>query len=114
MQRLIFKGLHYCQMCLNFVLDRHITPNCNFSFFFFFPLSLFFFKLGIAKYFPLTYLWKLLDHVHSYLNEDTKPLHRIFLPRQFKISISIKKLKWIVYTESVRKPYLCWDSLYAD
>lgn len=72
---------------MNFVLERDTTSNSNFSFFFFF-------HLGKAKYFPLLYLWKLLDHVHFfYLNKEAKPLHRIFLYRQSSVSVSIKRLK---------------------
>lgn len=70
--------------------------------------------MGKAKYFPLPYLWKLLAHVHFfYLNKEAKPLQKIFLHRQFSVSISIKRLKWVVYIKRVMKPYLCWDYSYA-
>lgn len=32
MQRVIFKGLYFCQMCVNFILERDTTPNSNFPF----------------------------------------------------------------------------------
>lgn len=45
------------------------------------------------------------------LNKEAKPLHSIFLHRQFSVSISIKK--WVVYIKRVMKPYLYWDYAYA-
>lgn len=61
-QRVIFQSFIFLpNVCEFYFRKRH---DSKFQFFLFFYY--FFFNLGKAKYFPLPYLWKVLDHVNFF------------------------------------------------